>query len=84
MIKQAEALDTTTTSVKVAIVGKYNGQQDSYLSIIKSLIHSGSFKRPSVYMRICICMYTKYEDACLFTYVYCRNAFERIGGHSMG
>lgn len=44
----AEALDTTTTSVKVAIVGKYNGQQDSYLSIIKSLIHSGMHLNVSV------------------------------------
>ena len=37
----AEEVDSQNTSVDIAIVGKYSGQQDSYLSIIKSLIHSG-------------------------------------------
>lgn len=31
----ASALDEVTTPVRIAIVGKYTGLQDSYLSVIK-------------------------------------------------
>lgn len=37
----AAAVDTATEVVEVAIVGKYTGLQDAYLSVIKSLKHSG-------------------------------------------
>jgi CTP synthase len=34
-------VDNVTDSVTIAIVGKYTGLSDSYLSLLKSLIHSG-------------------------------------------
>ena len=37
----AYAVDQATEVVEVAIVGKYTGLQDAYLSVIKSLKHSG-------------------------------------------
>lgn len=37
----AFAVDNVTEVVEVAIVGKYTGLQDAYLSVIKSLKHSG-------------------------------------------
>ena len=37
----AAAVDSATEVVEVAIVGKYTGLQDAYLSVIKSLKHSG-------------------------------------------
>lgn len=37
----ATAVDNATEVVEVAIVGKYTGLQDAYLSVIKSLKHSG-------------------------------------------
>jgi CTP synthase len=36
----AYSLDGFTDSVKIALIGKYNGLQDAYLSIIKSLKHA--------------------------------------------
>ena len=36
----ADAVDHFTTSVKIALVGKYTGLQDSYLSVMKSLKHA--------------------------------------------
>ena len=38
--EMAHAVDTYDTSVTVALVGKYTGLQDSYLSVIKSLKHA--------------------------------------------
>lgn len=37
----AHLVDTFATSVDIALVGKYTGLSDSYLSVIKSLLHSG-------------------------------------------
>ena len=37
----AHAVDTVTERVEIAIVGKYTGLSDAYLSVIKSLKHSG-------------------------------------------
>lgn len=36
----AESVDTFTSEVRIALVGKYTGLQDSYLSVIKSLQHA--------------------------------------------
>jgi CTP synthase len=36
----AHGIDGFTESVKIALIGKYNGLQDAYLSIIKSLKHA--------------------------------------------
>lgn len=36
----AHSVDNFTESVKIALIGKYNGLQDAYLSIIKSLRHA--------------------------------------------
>ncbi|GFH58641.1 CTP synthase [Chaetoceros tenuissimus] len=36
----AHSVDGFTESVKIALIGKYNGLQDAYLSIIKSLKHA--------------------------------------------
>jgi CTP synthase len=36
----AEVVDTMTEEVRIALVGKYTGLQDSYLSVIKSLQHA--------------------------------------------
>ncbi|CAN0403429.1 unnamed protein product [Pylaiella littoralis] len=36
----ARCVDDVTTPVRIAIVGKYTGLQDSYLSVIKALKHS--------------------------------------------
>lgn len=36
----AHAVDKFTESVQIALIGKYNGLQDSYLSVIKSLKHA--------------------------------------------
>lgn len=36
----ARGIDCTTESVTIAIVGKYNGLSDAYLSVIKALTHS--------------------------------------------
>ncbi|XP_035835284.1 CTP synthase isoform X2 [Helianthus annuus] len=47
---RAENFDNLTNSVKIAMVGKYVGLTDSYLSVVKSLLHactSLSFK-PSI------------------------------------
>lgn len=41
--KIASTVDNFTEKVEIAIVGKYNGQSDSYLSLLKSLMHSGIF-----------------------------------------
>ena len=38
----AHKLDGFTEHVKIALIGKYTGLQDSYLSVIKSLKVSGS------------------------------------------
>ena len=37
----ADTVDNFTAKVEIAIVGKYNGLSDSYLSVLKSLMHSG-------------------------------------------
>ena len=37
----AHVVDTFTSSVDIALVGKYTGLSDSYLSVTKSLLHSG-------------------------------------------
>lgn len=34
----ASAVDEVTTPVRIAIVGKYTGLQDSYLSVIKACV----------------------------------------------
>jgi CTP synthase len=36
----ASSLESFTSTVKIALIGKYNGLQDSYLSVIKSLQHA--------------------------------------------
>jgi CTP synthase len=36
----AHAVDNYTSKVKIALIGKYTGLQDSYLSVIKSLKHA--------------------------------------------
>eukprot|EP00611_Tribonema_gayanum_P004237 TRINITY_DN13408_c0_g1_i1.p1 TRINITY_DN13408_c0_g1~~TRINITY_DN13408_c0_g1_i1.p1 ORF type:complete len:606 (-),score=116.30 TRINITY_DN13408_c0_g1_i1:21-1580(-) len=36
----AQKVDTSTMPISIAVVGKYTGLQDSYLSVIKSLKHS--------------------------------------------
>jgi CTP synthase len=36
----ASSLEAFTRTVKIALIGKYNGLQDSYLSVIKSLQHA--------------------------------------------
>ncbi|KAG0498755.1 hypothetical protein HPP92_003446 [Vanilla planifolia] len=38
--KMAESYDSLTNSVKIAMVGKYTGLTDSYLSVIKALLHA--------------------------------------------
>ena len=37
----AKGVDETTETVKIALVGKYNGLSDAYLSVLKALTHSG-------------------------------------------
>ena len=39
-IKMAETVDNLDEVVKIAMVGKYTGLSDSYLSVIKALQHS--------------------------------------------
>ncbi|KAK3020581.1 hypothetical protein RJ639_046931 [Escallonia herrerae] len=38
--KRAETLDNLTSSVRIAMVGKYVGLSDSYLSVVKALLHA--------------------------------------------
>ncbi|KAG9459577.1 hypothetical protein H6P81_004085 [Aristolochia fimbriata] len=38
--KRAETYDNLTNSVKIAMVGKYVGLTDSYLSVVKALLHA--------------------------------------------
>lgn len=38
----ADSIDNFTKTVQICIVGKYNGLQDSYLSILKALKHSAT------------------------------------------
>ncbi|XP_077215718.1 uncharacterized protein LOC143850324 [Tasmannia lanceolata] len=38
--KRAETFDKLTNSVKIAMVGKYIGLSDSYLSVLKALLHA--------------------------------------------
>ncbi|RWR94259.1 CTP synthase [Cinnamomum micranthum f. kanehirae] len=38
--KRAETFDSLTNSVKIAMVGKYVGLSDSYLSVLKALLHA--------------------------------------------
>ncbi|XP_058076138.1 uncharacterized protein LOC131224787 isoform X2 [Magnolia sinica] len=38
--ERAETYDNLTNSVKIAMVGKYIGLQDSYLSVLKALLHA--------------------------------------------
>lgn len=38
--KMAETFDNITNSVKIAMVGKYVGLTDSYLSVVKALLHA--------------------------------------------
>ncbi|XP_073314374.1 uncharacterized protein [Primulina huaijiensis] len=38
--KRAEIFDNLTNSVRIAMVGKYVGMADSYLSVVKALLHS--------------------------------------------
>jgi len=40
-VNMAHTVDSFPTSVDIAIVGKYTGLSDSYLSVTKSLLHSG-------------------------------------------
>ena len=47
----AHAVDNVTETVEVAIVGKYTGLQDAYLSVIKSLKHSGIHLNVDVVIR---------------------------------
>ncbi|PKA61601.1 CTP synthase [Apostasia shenzhenica] len=46
----AESYDRITNSVKIAMVGKYTGLADSYLSVVKALLHAcvSCSLRPSV------------------------------------
>ncbi|KAK8913582.1 hypothetical protein KSP39_PZI023782 [Platanthera zijinensis] len=48
--KMAESYDNLTSSVKIAMVGKYIGLSDSYLSVVKALLHAcvACSLRPSV------------------------------------
>ncbi|PKU78681.1 CTP synthase-like [Dendrobium catenatum] len=48
--KMAESYDNLTSSVKIAMVGKYVGLSDSYLSVVKALLHAcvACSLRPSV------------------------------------
>lgn len=48
--RMAESYDNLTTSVKIAMVGKYIGLSDSYLSVVKALLHAcvACSLRPSV------------------------------------
>ncbi|KAF3785968.1 CTP synthase [Nymphaea thermarum] len=39
-MKRAETFDNLTETVKVAMVGKYTGLSDSYLSVLKALLHA--------------------------------------------
>ena len=39
----AKTVDNFSEKVEIAIVGKYNGLSDSYLSVLKSLMHSGIY-----------------------------------------
>ena len=39
----AKTVDNFPCKVDIAIVGKYNGLSDSYLSVLKSLMHSGIY-----------------------------------------
>ena len=47
----AHAVDNVSETVEVAIVGKYTGLQDAYLSVIKSLKHSGIHLNVDVVIR---------------------------------
>lgn len=47
----AHAVDNVTETVQIAIVGKYTGLQDAYLSVIKSLKHSGIHLNVDVVIR---------------------------------
>ncbi|CAA2979033.1 CTP synthase [Olea europaea subsp. europaea] len=38
--KRAETFDSLTNSVRIAMVGKYVGMSDSYLSVVKALLHA--------------------------------------------
>ncbi|KAL2510502.1 CTP synthase family protein [Abeliophyllum distichum] len=38
--KRAETFDSLTNSVRIAMVGKYVGMTDSYLSVVKALLHA--------------------------------------------
>ena len=38
--EMAELVDTVTDEVRIALVGKYTGLTDSYLSVIKALKHA--------------------------------------------
>ncbi|ESQ37868.1 hypothetical protein EUTSA_v10028554mg [Eutrema salsugineum] len=38
--KMAETFDNLTNHVSIAVVGKYVGQTDSYLSVVKALLHA--------------------------------------------
>ena len=40
-VSMARVVDSFPTSVDIALVGKYTGLSDSYLSVTKSLLHSG-------------------------------------------
>ncbi|KAJ4772314.1 CTP synthase [Rhynchospora pubera] len=48
--EMAENYDNLTNSVKIALVGKYTGLTDSYLSVVKALLHACSALsyRPSI------------------------------------
>ena len=50
--EMAQLVDTVTNPVvQIAIVGKYTGQPDAYLSVMKSLKHSGIALRVDVTIR---------------------------------
>nr|CAD1816914.1 unnamed protein product [Ananas comosus var. bracteatus] len=48
--EMAESYENLTTSVKIALVGKYTGLTDSYLSVVKALLHAcvACSMRPSI------------------------------------
>ncbi|KAH7655094.1 Peptidase C26 protein [Dioscorea alata] len=48
--KMAELYDNLTGTVKIAMVGKYTGLTDSYLSVVKALLHAcvACFLKPSI------------------------------------
>ncbi|GAV57018.1 GATase domain-containing protein/CTP_synth_N domain-containing protein, partial [Cephalotus follicularis] len=48
--RMAENFDSLTDSVRIAMVGKYVGQTDSYLSVVKALLHAciACSLRPSI------------------------------------